>query len=82
LICAPVKNFVSHKELENILCVLILLLTATATAFGQVHISPGVTGGLHLSTLGGYDESGATAVTRYGAGIFAEISFPVSPISV
>jgi len=67
---------------EDILFVGFIFIITTITAFGQISVSTGITGGLNYSTFGGSDVSNATTITQYAAGVFAEINFPLLPISI
>jgi hypothetical protein len=52
------------------------------TAFGQIGISTGITGGLNFATFGGSSVSSATTITQFAMGVYSEISFPLLPISI
>jgi hypothetical protein len=52
------------------------------TAFGQIGVSTGITGGLNFAAVGGSDASGFSGTTQFAAGVFAEISFPLLPLAI
>jgi hypothetical protein len=69
-------------KVKYFLFVVFMLVVTTVIAFGQIGISTGITGGLNFATFGGSEVSSATTNTQYAAGVFAEISFPLLPISI
>ena len=68
--------------MKRIFFVAFILVVMTVTAFGQINIRPGITGGWNFATLGGSDVPNVSTITQYAAGVFAEISFPFFPISI
>jgi hypothetical protein len=71
-------------KVKDLLFVVFILVVTTVAAFGQINISTGITGGLNFATFGGSDASpfSPTITTQFAAGVFAEISFPLIPISI
>jgi hypothetical protein len=68
--------------MKRTLCIGFILVLTSLTAFGQIGVSTGITGGLNFATLGGSDASIEATTTQFAAGVFAEISFPLLPITI
>lgn len=68
-------------KVKNLLSIVFILIVTTMTAFGQIGVSPGITGGLNFSSLSGENVNYSTALTRYAIGVSAEISSPFLPIA-
>ncbi len=71
-----------RKTIKITLHVFTLLSVIAAVTFGQVQISPGITGGPNFATLGGRDVNYAASITRYAIGVSAEVNSPLLPISI
>jgi len=69
-------------KVKDFLFVVFILVVTAVAAFGQINVSTGITGGLNFATFGGSEVSSATTNTQYAAGVFAEISLPLLPISI